>query len=264
MVVNLAFKSMSTSTTFSFQRSGCRKQPEDSLEEQCAWLNYIYALVGALTSSSFYSWELLPDPEAAAPKAEPGLSNLYDEIRVTVGQEAQIITAVFPNPAIVMQVFLQRVFAQVVRRNRLWLEFGRRGTDSVFLRAASHRSKATSRPSSPLHPLRLLSRTSASFTLLDHPPTRLSKTSRRTSSSAPPRPSPPPPRPLYLPRRRSHHPSGVTAPWVPTERRGRRAPSWERGEWASRPSAQCLTRRWRSCSCRTWRARGISNGKGRV
>lgn len=34
---------------------------------------------------------------------------------MTVGQEAQIITAVFPSPAVVMQVFLQRVFAQVVR-----------------------------------------------------------------------------------------------------------------------------------------------------
>ena len=62
-----------------------------------------------------YSWELLPDPEAAAPKSEPGLSSLFDEIRVTVGQEAQIITAVFPNPAVVMQVFLQRVFAQVIQ-----------------------------------------------------------------------------------------------------------------------------------------------------
>ncbi|BGP37125.1 Exocyst complex component 5 [Rhodotorula kratochvilovae] len=60
-------------------------------------------------------WESLPDPDAAAPKDEPGLASLYDEIRVTVGQEAQIVTAVFPNPAIVMQVFLQRVFAQVIQ-----------------------------------------------------------------------------------------------------------------------------------------------------
>ncbi|BGP29274.1 Exocyst complex component 5 [Rhodotorula toruloides] len=60
-------------------------------------------------------WDLLPDPDSKAPKSEPGLTSLYDEIRVTVGQEAQIVTAVFPNPAIVMQVFLQRVFAQVVQ-----------------------------------------------------------------------------------------------------------------------------------------------------
>ncbi|KAM0792876.1 hypothetical protein ACM66B_002639 [Microbotryomycetes sp. NB124-2] len=60
-------------------------------------------------------WESLPDPDAAAPKSEPGLANLYEEIRITVGQEAQIVTAVFPNPAVVMQVFLQRVFAQVIQ-----------------------------------------------------------------------------------------------------------------------------------------------------
>jgi hypothetical protein len=39
---------------------------------------------------------------------------LYDEIRVTVDQEGKIITAVFPNPPVVMQVFLQRVLGQVV------------------------------------------------------------------------------------------------------------------------------------------------------
>ncbi|GAA5826265.1 hypothetical protein JCM11251_007230 [Rhodosporidiobolus azoricus] len=60
-------------------------------------------------------WDSLPDPDSPAPKSEPGLSNLYDEIRVTVGQEAQIVTAVFPHPAVVMQVFLQRVFAQVIQ-----------------------------------------------------------------------------------------------------------------------------------------------------
>ncbi|KAJ8296597.1 Exocyst complex component SEC10 [Rhodotorula toruloides] len=60
-------------------------------------------------------WDLLPDPDSKAPKSEPGLTSLFDEIRVTVGQEAQIVTAVFPNPAIVMQVFLQRVFAQVIQ-----------------------------------------------------------------------------------------------------------------------------------------------------
>lgn len=57
----------------------------------------------------------MPDPDAPAPHSEPGLSALYDEIRVTVGQEGKIITAVFPNPYIVMQSFLQRVFAQVIQ-----------------------------------------------------------------------------------------------------------------------------------------------------
>lgn len=49
-----------------------------------------------------------------SPKSEPTLAALYEEIRVTVSQEAQIIQAVFQNPPVVMQVFLQRVFAQVV------------------------------------------------------------------------------------------------------------------------------------------------------
>lgn len=57
----------------------------------------------------------MPDPDAPAPHSEPGLSALYDEIRVTVDQEGKIITAVFPNPSIVMQSFLQRIFAQVIQ-----------------------------------------------------------------------------------------------------------------------------------------------------
>jgi hypothetical protein len=60
------------------------------------------------------SWEGLSDPLQSPPKSEPTLSSLYDEVRVTVSQEAQIIQAVFPNPPVVMQVFLSRVFAQVV------------------------------------------------------------------------------------------------------------------------------------------------------
>ncbi|ELU37755.1 exocyst complex protein [Rhizoctonia solani AG-1 IA] len=57
-------------------------------------------------------WQSLLDPYTAAPKKEPGLSAIFSEIRATVEQEAQIIQAVFPNPPIVMQVFLQRVFIQ--------------------------------------------------------------------------------------------------------------------------------------------------------
>lgn len=42
---------------------------------------------------------------------------MFAEVRGTVAEEAQITQAVFPNPALVMQVFLQRVFAQVVSRS---------------------------------------------------------------------------------------------------------------------------------------------------
>lgn len=58
---------------------------------------------------------MLNDPDVPAPDKEPGLEALFDEIRLTVSQEAQIIQAVFPVKEEVMKVFLQRVFAQVVR-----------------------------------------------------------------------------------------------------------------------------------------------------
>lgn len=61
------------------------------------------------------SWNALPDPDTTPPKSEVGLTALFTEIRSTVDTEAQIVKAVFPNPPVVMQVFLQRVFAQSVR-----------------------------------------------------------------------------------------------------------------------------------------------------
>ncbi|TFK92834.1 exocyst complex protein [Polyporus arcularius HHB13444] len=62
-------------------------------------------------------WDALPDPDAPPPVSETGLQDLFQEIRTTVGQEAQIVQAVFPNPAYVMQVFLQRVFAQSIQQH---------------------------------------------------------------------------------------------------------------------------------------------------
>ena len=64
-------------------------------------------------------WKTIGDPDTPAPKSEPGMAALVKEIRSTVSQEAQIVKAVFPDPAAVLQVFLQRVFAQVVRRLHL-------------------------------------------------------------------------------------------------------------------------------------------------
>ncbi len=60
------------------------------------------------------SWDNLPDPDSNVTATESGLEELFREIRTTVGQEVQIVQAVFPNPPYVMQVFLQRVFAQSV------------------------------------------------------------------------------------------------------------------------------------------------------
>ena len=58
--------------------------------------------------------EDLTNPVAAIPPIDAGLIKLYDDIRTTVDQEAEIISMVFPNPAAVFQVFIQRVFEQSV------------------------------------------------------------------------------------------------------------------------------------------------------
>ncbi|KAJ7228478.1 exocyst complex protein [Mycena pura] len=62
-------------------------------------------------------WNTLPDPNSSSPKTETGLMELFTEIRATVDTEAQIVKAVFPNPPVVMQVFLQRVFAQSIQQH---------------------------------------------------------------------------------------------------------------------------------------------------
>jgi hypothetical protein len=61
-------------------------------------------------------WDAIPQPNASPPTNESGLVKLFDEIRATVDQEVRICKAVFPNPAAVMQVFLQRVFAQSIQQ----------------------------------------------------------------------------------------------------------------------------------------------------
>lgn len=60
-------------------------------------------------------WAALTDPNVPPPRTEPSLEALYTDIRHTVELEAQIIAAVFPAPLLVMQAFLQRVFAQSVQ-----------------------------------------------------------------------------------------------------------------------------------------------------
>ncbi|PWZ02695.1 exocyst complex component Sec10 [Testicularia cyperi] len=60
-------------------------------------------------------WVDMANPDRPPPRSEPSLTSLLNEIRQTVEIEAQIISAVFPNPLVVMQTFLQRVFAQSVQ-----------------------------------------------------------------------------------------------------------------------------------------------------
>ncbi|CAG8462715.1 6134_t:CDS:10 [Diversispora eburnea] len=65
-----------------------------------------------LTSAS---WKDLPNPQVPPPPVDQGLINLYKEVRATIRKEAEIINVVFPNPINVMQVFLQRLFAQLIQ-----------------------------------------------------------------------------------------------------------------------------------------------------
>lgn len=65
----------------------------------------------------FFSNADLSNPFVPPPEVDTSLVKLYDDIRITVRKEARIISTVFPQPASVMQVFLQRVFAQSVSRN---------------------------------------------------------------------------------------------------------------------------------------------------
>ncbi|MBW0500625.1 hypothetical protein O181_040340 [Austropuccinia psidii MF-1] len=83
-------------------------------------------------------WETLADPNKPAPKSEPKLEALYCDTRDQISQEAQIIEAVFPQPLVVMQVFLQRVFAQVVQGHIEKLIVAAQGSSSLaFLRVLS-------------------------------------------------------------------------------------------------------------------------------
>ena len=61
-----------------------------------------------------HSWETLPDPDSLPPVRESGLASLCTAVRKTVGEEIKIVDAVFPNPSVVIQIFLQRIFAQSV------------------------------------------------------------------------------------------------------------------------------------------------------
>jgi len=61
-----------------------------------------------------HSWETLPDPDSLPPVRESVLASLCSAVRKTVGEEIKIVDAVFPNPSVVIQIFLQRIFAQSV------------------------------------------------------------------------------------------------------------------------------------------------------
>ncbi|EJU06294.1 exocyst complex protein [Dacryopinax primogenitus] len=80
-------------------------------------------------------WKSISSPTPPPPRTEPSLSLLLQKIRSTVTEEAQIVQAVFPNPMQVLQVFIQRVFAQLIQRQvEMLLEQASNLSSLAFLR----------------------------------------------------------------------------------------------------------------------------------
>ncbi|KAF8939975.1 exocyst complex component Sec10-like protein [Dissophora ornata] len=76
----------------------------------------LHSKVNESTAVESPDQENLTNPVAAIPPIDAGLIKLFDDIRTTVDQEAEIISMVFPNPAAVFQVFIQRVFGQSIQQ----------------------------------------------------------------------------------------------------------------------------------------------------
>ncbi|KAG2221177.1 hypothetical protein INT45_007754 [Circinella minor] len=88
----------------------------------------------------------LSNPNIPPPEVDTSLVKLYDDIRITVRKEANIISAVFPQPATVMQVFLQRVFAQSIQNHvELLLSRAERYSHLAYLRTLASTHAETKR-----------------------------------------------------------------------------------------------------------------------
>ncbi|KAI8149998.1 exocyst complex component Sec10-like protein [Fennellomyces sp. T-0311] len=88
----------------------------------------------------------LSNPNIPPPEVDTSLVKLYDDIRITVRKEANIISAVFPQPATVMQVFLQRVFAQSIQNHvELLLSRAQRYSHLAYLRTLASTHAETKR-----------------------------------------------------------------------------------------------------------------------
>ncbi|RUS21835.1 exocyst complex component Sec10-like protein [Endogone sp. FLAS-F59071] len=88
----------------------------------------------------------LSNPLRAPPDVDTSLLKLYDEIRMTVRREAEIIAAVFPDPGAVMQVFLQRVFAQSIQSHiELLLQRAEKQSHLAYLRTLASTHAETAR-----------------------------------------------------------------------------------------------------------------------
>ncbi|KAI9478733.1 MAG: exocyst complex component Sec10-like protein [Benjaminiella poitrasii] len=88
----------------------------------------------------------LSNPNVLPPEVDTSLVKLYDDIRITVRREAGIISSVFPQPATVMQVLLQRIFAQSIQDHiELLLTRSKRYSHLAYLRTLASTHSETKR-----------------------------------------------------------------------------------------------------------------------
>ncbi|KAG1442370.1 hypothetical protein G6F56_011089 [Rhizopus delemar] len=88
----------------------------------------------------------LSNPDLPPPEVDTSLVKLYDDIRITVRREAGIISSVFPQPATVMQVLLQRVFAQSIQNHiEMLLLRSERYSELAYLRTLASTHAETKR-----------------------------------------------------------------------------------------------------------------------
>ncbi|KAI8076652.1 exocyst complex component Sec10-like protein [Gilbertella persicaria] len=88
----------------------------------------------------------LSNPNIPPPEVDTSLVKLYDDIRITVRREAGIISSVFPQPATVMQVLLQRIFAQSIQDHiELLLSKSKKYSPLAYLRTLSSTHAETKR-----------------------------------------------------------------------------------------------------------------------
>ncbi|KAI8985304.1 exocyst complex component Sec10-like protein [Pilobolus umbonatus] len=88
----------------------------------------------------------LSNPYTSPPEVDTSLVKLYDDIRITVRREAGIISSVFPQPATVMQVLLQRIFAQSMQEHiELLLSKSKKYSHLAYLRTLASAHAETKR-----------------------------------------------------------------------------------------------------------------------
>lgn len=80
-------------------------------------------------------WQTLPDPDAELPPLEPSIIVLFREIKRVCKNEFPLINRIFPSPATVKGIFLERIYAQLVQqRLEELLNFAENQSTLAYLR----------------------------------------------------------------------------------------------------------------------------------